>query len=62
MNTAERAKTIIAEYLSNYLLPDKVLPERIGITVSYAQSSAHLCWETERIEKILNDIVKEESK
>jgi len=60
MNYAKPIKNLIAESLSNYLLPDKVPPKKIDITVSYAQSSAHLCWETERLEKILNDIVKEE--
>ena len=60
MNYANPIKALIAESLSNFLLPDKAPPEKIDITVSYAQSSARLCWETERLEKILNDI-KEES-
>ena len=53
MNYEKSVKTLIAESLSNYLLPDKVMPEKIDITVSYAQSSAYLCWDAERLEKIM---------
>lgn len=57
MSIAERAKTLIAESLSNYLLPDKAMPKKIDITVSYAQSSAYLCWDAERLEKIMQKMI-----
>lgn len=61
MTYSETAKTLIAESLAGFLLPDKAPPERIDITVSYAQSSARICLDAERLEKILNNIKEAKS-
>ena len=57
MTYSETAKTLIAESLSNFLLPDKAPPEKIDITVSYAQSSARICLDAERLEKIMQKMI-----